>query len=323
MKNLNPPDSMTNLKECTMEQKHRLPKKLSYYLRRREEFNILYPSESVFEISNAFKLVPEIVMIDTDPAAGDIWKMGERQKENGRQQVYALTNRALQRIAQAAEITFDPGHTYRTDDGRNPRRVEYQASGALRKPDGQWLIVTQAKEIDLDVVESEIRTDLEEEAEHGDLKATRNGIEYTLSHNTPECAREINHRVSAKMLLWQKNKIAFAITGAYKRVIRTLLLIKDFYTMEELQRPFVVPRVSLDTDLFLEDVEIKKRLISDLLVSSANVFGPPTESPVGNRTVRSPMAVQTCGGKTAPRRRDQKNALGIHDDIQHDNDGDR
>lgn len=290
-----------------MEHKSRLPKKFRYYLKR-EEFNVLFPSEKIYEISDVFKLVPEIVTVDTNLAAGDIWELGEQVDEHGQKQlIYALTNRALQRIAQAAEITFDPRYTHRTDDGKNPRRVEYQATGMLRKSDGQWMTITQSKELDLDVIELETRNELEAEAARGELKVTRNGIEQTLGQGTPECTKEIAHRVSAKMLMWQKNKLAFAITGAYKRVIRSLLLIKDFYTIQELEKPFVVPRVSLDTDLLLSEVELRKHFANAFLDTSVNMYGPPAGLRLNDQMMPSAIALSVRKRVKLRGRQDDKN----------------
>jgi len=269
-----------------MNKTSRLPKHFEGFLKRRDEFNVLFPTERIFEIPEAFKLVPELVWINPNPAVGDIWEIGEREDENGEmQQMYALTNQALRKIAQAAEITFDPKNTNRSDDGTNPRRVEYQATGLLRKPDGQWISITQAKEIDLDVIESEYKTELEAEAAHEGLKVSKNGTECALMLGTPECSKEISRRLSAKMLMWRKNKMAFAITGAYKRVIRSLLLIKDYYTLSELNKPFVIPRVSLDTDVLLENIELRKKLEGASIEFSINLFGPPTEPPTTPRVI--------------------------------------
>jgi len=278
-----------------MKKKNPQPKKFSYYFKKADAFNILYPVEHVIEISNAFRLIPEIITVDPRPAAGDIWDMGERKNDQGEMcRAYVLTNRALQRIAQAAEITFDPRHTHRTDDGRNPRRVEYQATGLLRRQDGHWMSITQSKEIDLDVIESEIRTELEVAAAGSGLTISRNGKEQILRPDNPECAREIARRIAVRMRLWKRNKVTFALTGATKRVIRALLLIKDFYTMEDLKKPFVVPRVSLDIDRLLEDGEIKKHFTASFLEQSLSVFGPMSE-PERSRAAIG-LGVHTAGG---------------------------
>lgn len=246
------------------------------YLTLRDQFNVICPTETVLEISPLHKLVPEIVVIDSDPAHGEVVRIGvqfERGTEN--QPVFFLSKHGLEKLAQAAGIVFDPRNTRRTDDGKNPRRVEFQATGAMQKPDGSWITVSHSKEIDLDAIEWETRSSLISAALDEAVKITRSGKEHVLQHGTSECTKEIDRRVAKTMLFWQKNKVAVADTGAHNRVVRSLLLLKPFYSRDELAKPFVVPHVALNTKYILKDPESRRRFIQSAFTLSYGIFGPP------------------------------------------------
>ena len=292
-----------------MNRPSRLSKNFEGFIKRRAEFNVLYPTERVFEIPQAFKLVPEVLRINPDPAKGEVWSIGERQNELGvNTEMFALTYRSLQKIAQTAEIIFDPRYTRRTDGGLNPRRAEYTATGMLRKPDGQWINVTQTKEIDLDVIQSEVQNQIEQDAAmQGGLNVSRNGMEQLLALGTSDFTREVSRRVSAKMLFWRKNIVLVALAGAHKRVIRSLLLIKDLYTAEELERPFVIPRVSLDTDYLLNDLQLNQSVRNAYLEVTLGLLGPERIPGVSLRKVAKTLHVTIHPSPDVPKANREEN----------------
>ncbi len=180
----------------------------------------------------------------------------------------------MQRIAQAAGIVFDPEHTHRTDDARNPRRVEYQATGSIQKPDGTWYTVSHSKEIDLDQLEKEERARLESEARRVQALSSQLNPDHVTATDAALNAEEIERRLRQSMLIWTKHKVAFAETGAHNRVIRALLILKPFYTREELLKPFVLPRVSLNVEYMLKSIEFKEYFLEGGLRCIWDMFGP-------------------------------------------------
>jgi len=259
-----------------MTKRKQYSKRFDDYLKNHESYNILYPTNRILKLSGPFTLVPEIITLKTHPSQGDVWDLGVKQIDPAtRESVYGIRRKALLRIAQAAQIVFDPRYTKRTDNALNPLRIEYQAVGMLRKPDGQWLSIVHSREIDLEVIETEYRAAIEHEAEEMRLKIHKQGQEHILIMGTPECTKEITRQVNAKMLMLKKHKLSYAIAGAYSNVIRSLLLIKDYYTKAELDKPFVVPRVSVDTDRLLADIETRNKMKDGFYSTSMNLYGSP------------------------------------------------
>jgi hypothetical protein len=254
-----------------MTRQPQVPKDFSHYLARKDHYNVIFPSEKVLSVSPLHKLIPEVIRLSADPEDGDVWNVGlDHAPQGSKTELFSFSKRGLQRIAQAAGIVFDPLTTHRTDDAKNPRRVEYKATGSIQKPDGSWYTISQSKEIDLDQIEKEEREriGLQVHSEGAMSSAQNQKIEPSAF------AEEIERRVRQSMLIWTKNKLAFAETGAHNRVIRALLILKPFYTREELARPFVVPRVSLNVEYMLKSLEFKEHLLEGGLSWIWSAFGP-------------------------------------------------
>ncbi|MCX6141701.1 MAG: hypothetical protein NTZ35_00630 [Ignavibacteriales bacterium] len=258
-----------------MRQRAKRTKQFSYYLERKEHFNVLFPSEQIVPVSSLLVLSPEIVHIDPDPINGDVYHLQERGKQPaGFRDEFVITKRGLEKIARAAGIRFDPKYTRRSDDGRNPRRVEFQAVGSIQKPDGSWYSVCRSKEIHLDVIEQELRDEIESAATSEGLTTEIQGEQRRLAYGTEECAREITRRIAREMLKRRKNMVATADSGAYSRVVRSLLNLQTSYSHDELHRPFVVPSVALDLDYVFNHNWVRDAFINAELASVVSIFGP-------------------------------------------------
>jgi hypothetical protein len=261
-----------------MSQKAKSHNQFKKYLKKKDEFNVLYPSERFLSVSPIHRLTPEIVLIDPDPLNGEVYQLRGGAKTNaGFRDEFVITKRGLEKIAWAAGIRFHPRYTRRTDDGHNPRRVEFQAVGSIQKPDGSWYTISRSKEINLDAIEQEVRRSLEALAEAEGLTVETERGPRRLLHGSEECTREITLRTEREMLKQRKNMVAAADSGAYSRVVRSLLNIHPTYSAEELARPFVVPSVALDLDSLLSQSWIRDGLIKTGLAATFNIFGPALE----------------------------------------------
>jgi hypothetical protein len=269
-----------------MRRKAKGSKQFSYYLERKDEFNVLCPSEGFLSASSLYTINPEIVLIDPDPINGEVYQVGDRNDQKGRfRDEFAITKRGLEKIGWAAGIQFHPRYTRRTDDGRNPRRVEFQAAGSIQKPDGSWYSVCRSKEINLDVIEQELRLEIEAVAQTEGLTVESEGAHQRLLYGTEECSREISLRLERQILKWRKNMVATADSGAYSRVVRSLLNIQPTYCSEELQKPFVVPSVSFDLEYLLSRRWAREHFIKAGLATTLSLYGPALRDDLSQHSV--------------------------------------
>ena len=178
-----------------------------------------------------------VVRID----ARDVRAGGETHNLGGGQLTPARS--AVDKIGDAAGITFDET---RCETRREGERVWVaKAVGRRRLPDGTWRTVAAEYELDVDVREQEIRT------------------------------REQNEsKVQREVLQLQKFGRQRADTGARLRVIRALAGIKTGFASGELERPFVMARVSVNTEAIMEDPEMRRALIEQTLGAAGEVYGP-------------------------------------------------
>ena len=180
-----------------------------------DKFQVLARPEDLAVSSPLVRVDIAVVRID----ARDVRAGGETHNLGGGQLTPARS--AVDKIGDAAGITFDET---RCETRREGERVWVaKAVGRRRLPDGTWRTVAAEYELDVDVREQEIRT------------------------------REQNEsKVQREVLQLQKFGRQRADTGARLRVIRALAGIKTGFASGELERPFVMARVSVNTEAMME-----------------------------------------------------------------------
>ena len=72
------------------------------------------------------------------------------------------------------------------------------------------------------------------------------------------------------MIQWRKHKLGRAETGAMERVIRAALSMKHAYTLEELKKPFVIPRIDFSPDY--NDPAVKRMMIENGMRAMNGLF---------------------------------------------------
>jgi hypothetical protein len=75
------------------------------------------------------------------------------------------------------------------------------------------------------------------------------------------------------MLQFRKFKDERAMTGAKERCIRALLALKASYSREELSKPFVFPRVTLDASKMLASPEMRSAAVERMTGATSSIFG--------------------------------------------------
>jgi len=193
-----------------------------------------------------------VVQINPDERAGEVYPLPGGGK-------YGLSKVALDRIAQAGDITWVPELSGRVDDGSDPRRVVYRKVGKVKNLSGQWRTIMGEKEISLDVYEAELRTSLPKRWERMKEKPRKSFEEWfkvTLAEDS---------------LQMKKHMHARAESGAANRAIRSAYGIRSGYSQEELKNPFVIPKLVFTPDY--SDPEVKRFMLAESTGTLRELYG--------------------------------------------------
>jgi len=179
--------------------------------------------------------VPRLDIVVPDINAGDFYKQGTKKVDEKWVDVLAPSGAFLNKIASAANIQWHPdkcGHTV-----LEKNRVVYKAVAALRQADGQWRTITDEYELDLEVVEEELRMDYKKKAKTEDFKK-----------KMKKEGMELEDYVMRDLLQKRRHKLALAASGAMNRVIRKALTLRSTYLANEAKNPFAIARFDFQPD---------------------------------------------------------------------------
>lgn len=262
--------------------------------------NLLMPATTEVQLNPFYKITVMEVTVDTSENSGDVFKVGSvksGQKDTRGNDIwlttYSLAKPLLMKLAAAAGIQFDPEHTYGTRVDQNTYKAK--AFGAMRMPDGTGKTHADEKVICLDDEEANLRLEFMDKSIKGivDDKAAKAAAEMFKGHwidTTNKCGKAckayviddqdrdkyIERSVLVNMTLLRKTAAEKAMTGAINRVIRALTGLKGQYTLEELKKPFAIPRVTFSPDY--TDPEVRSAMISQGMNSIGSLFGAPALS---------------------------------------------
>jgi hypothetical protein len=221
-----------------------------------KQFNLLIRGQSVVQ-SNPF-LRPIVRTITLDQP-GDTYPI--TQRKDGDDWVateVGISAVGLANLADQAGIIDVPQASGRADDGRDPNHVTWRATGAMRMPDGQWIVRTRDCTVKLATVEKEIRTQ----------KTAR--YEQSQTWKTGKWTKEkLEAEIAKELLLKEKFMERLAETGAVNRVTTALLGLRKKYTPAEIARPFVLMAVVPD----MADPDIRQHAKEQAMLSIGAVFG--------------------------------------------------
>lgn len=227
--------------------------------------NVILPTQTLGSVIGEFdQLCLEVVTISGNPNDQEVFDLGKGQK--------CFTKVGLQKIGNALGIQWDPKTTGIIERGENFCRA--RATGALRKPNGEWISLTEEKEIDLLAIEEEQRIKAEESAEKGKITSWSGGRpNFGPWQSEAEKKASIELQVRKAVLPYRKFKAERAMTGAKERVIKALIAIKGTYTDAELSKPFAFPRIITDTNKMLASPELRTEAINMMKGSVSTIFG--------------------------------------------------
>ena len=99
-----------------------------------------------------------------------------------------------------------------------------------------------------------------------------------------EGRKYVENKVREEEIRVLEFKEALAETKAYTRLVRALLALKGYYTKEELKRPFIVVKISLNIHYLLSNESMKQQLVTYALASQNAMFGLPPSMEVHHST---------------------------------------
>lgn len=234
--------------------------------RKKNQYNVLVPTQTIQEISPFHKPVLEIVRINPDSKTG-----GEVYEVVLGSGSFSLRAVALNKIAFAAGIIWNAKNSGRTDDGNNPDIISYRAEAAVRKEDGTYMIRNAEYMLDLKVVGEEIRDSYEQKSQALMKEKKQKNEKWT----EDDRKGYVEKSVKRDMLQKRKFRLQLASTGAMDRVIRLILGLKSTYRREELEKPFVVPKIAFSPDV--SDPKVRDLLLRQGLDATNVLFGPSSE----------------------------------------------
>jgi len=254
--------------------------------------NLLIPTKTYGQIISEYeKVVLEIVEIDTSPRSKEVYDQGKEK---------ALTKVGLDKLALAACIEWVPEHMDITfsDDMKSIAK----ATGRIKHPNGKWITCTDTKTIDCKVYEEQQYITYEEKSLQGDQNSvkewgvSKSGKKYPKSFHPWKSEKDrlawIELQVKKTVLQKRQFKDDLAMTGAKNRVIRYFFALHGTYTIDELQKPFVVPHVMLDTDAMLSDPTMRNTAIQNMTGAVKNIFESTEEPGMKNVTPETTQIIE-------------------------------
>lgn len=237
---------------------------------RQKGYNILSPTDKMQRVSPFHVMRVSIVQLDVEEGGGDVYHSRTFCKDDER----ALSKNALLKISRAAGLELMPRpYTQRTDDNSDPAYRSYVATYRLRQPDGGYTIFQAEKEVDSRAGGAS-EADLKKQA-IGKMKKRKFGDRWV----DPEfkTQEEADAWVERELIAARANALANAETKAKLRAIREALAIKSKYKLEELKRPFVVPRLDFCPDM--SDPNIRQYMLTAGIQAQGALYGQPPALP--------------------------------------------
>lgn len=194
--------------------------------------NLLAPVTRIDYIPEFHSVSLRILQLDTRDGGGDLYQEDD-SKGKGE---WSLTGRALDKLAAAAGVSWDAVLSGRLDDASEPFYCRYRAVGWVVDFDNSRRQIGGEKEVDF-----------------------RNG--------SPQIAGWQDRRVRRA----REHIVALAESKAKNRAIRHALAIKSKYTVDELSRPFVVPKLVFTGET--EDPELRRLIAQKITDRALGVSG--------------------------------------------------
>lgn len=210
--------------------------------------NILIPFTEI-EHSDFHTPVLDTVTLDI---ATDAYK---RQEDK-----LALSFAGLNKLGMCAGVQWHPHETRRTDNGADRLYISFRAVGGVKKADGSMVWHAANYDLDLEIIKEELI-----EVHTANAKKYKKDQAY------------IDFCVARDWRQKRRHKHALAESGAKARVLRSLLGVKNLYTMAELKKPFVVVRYVFRPPV--DDPYVRRQLVDAAMSTMSGIYGPSPSLP--------------------------------------------
>jgi|TARA_Y100000310_G_C20695407_1_gene825334 hypothetical protein len=193
------------------------------------------------------------LIISANPDAQEVFPVGATLMSGGNwEERLALTKSSLEMIAQGLGVVWDVSQTGAQSLSRD--YVLYRAVGSYHNPDGSITPLIGTKELDMEVLEMEIRLNQLRKIAQDKILQQKGWSWKNLDRNKKSELRkragnmlegdltereqlELEHKIQGELVQLRQHKVGRAETGAKNRAIRSLG-IKSTYSEQELAQPF-------------------------------------------------------------------------------------
>jgi len=148
-----------------------------------DQVNLMLPTQTFGEVLGMYdKVTIEVVTIDASKNAGEVFEIGGKK---------SLGRVPLEKISSAVGIIWDPVHTTILESTSTKSRAK--ATGALRKPNGEFIVLSEEKTVDLEAIEAEQLLKSEDDAKRGKIVEVNGQIQWEHTQEGKASFRLILH----------------------------------------------------------------------------------------------------------------------------------
>jgi len=226
---------------------------------KQDGWNIITPAITTEGLTPLHSVTVEHIELSPNPKDGDVYSHDKDKM--------IINKHGLQKLSNLAGIEMID--TMRTDNGSDRQYISFKAGGFIRKADASVVMCVKTYAMDFEVIEEKVLELYQEKMK----KWCKDKAKTAWPNNLTENQRQeyINFNARKEVRRRREYKVQLCESGAQARVMRDLLGLKAFYSPAELQKPFVVVRITLKPDY--EDPAIKMMLTQAAISASGQVFG--------------------------------------------------
>lgn len=225
----------------------------------KENYNILTPAITTGGITKLHAVTTEQLNLSPDPKDGDVY-VHEKDK-------MIVCKQGLEKLSLLANVIMNK--SIRTDQQNDRQYVSYQASGYLWKADGSVVTSIKSYAMDFEVIEEEV-LEMYQDRMKKYIK-DKGPKQWPNTLDDRQRLEWIHDKAKKEVRRRRKYKEQLCESGAQARVKRELLGLKGWYSVAELQKPFMVVRVTWRPDY--DDPEIKRLMFERSMSAEGQVYG--------------------------------------------------